>query len=317
MDANSFEMAKEEARPDDAKKPEMLPPDHPLMRKFQAALNAHLLKVASELETEIADIDHNMTELNAKREEIGSNLYDTQQEIDRQKETLDSYNSRINETYNKRSKYEEKNRAIQTEYKSLKRKYTEAEHEHYERLQEMRKLQALELNVKKWHQEMRDEIAVSKRVVSKDKQEQLRQAEEKRTMDCILLNLEMEVQRREAESSRLNEQIAERRKIIEELNTSLTDSNADLQSLEHEQKRLVSSCNDVIHAIESRDKALADAMEKLATEEEKIKNVQTEIDATKKEAQKEMERNETLEQLKQRLVETINRMDKQSESRLF
>lgn len=48
-------------------------------------------------------------------------------------------------------------------------------------------------------------------------------------------------------------------------------------------------------------------------EYDKTKNIQTEIDATKKEAQKEMERNETLEQLKQRIVESVNRLDKQRE----
>lgn len=48
-------------------------------------------------------------------------------------------------------------------------------------------------------------------------------------------------------------------------------------------------------------------------EHDKTKNIQTEIDATKKEAQKEMERNETLEQLKQRIIESVNRLDKQRE----
>lgn len=50
-------------------------------------------------------------------------------------------------------------------------------------------------------------------------------------------------------------------------------------------------------------------------EKEKAQTIQTEIDATKKEAQKEMERNETLEHLKQRMVDNMNRMDKQSEFR--
>lgn len=240
-----------------------LPADHPLLAKFQAALHAHLTKVTAELEAEIADIDHNIKELNGQREDIGSNLYDLQSEIDRQKETLDSYNTRINETFEKRMKYEEDDRMIKNEFKSLKRKHEEAQREHNERVVEMRKLQALELSVKKWHQEMRDEVAVSKRVVSKDKQEKLRQSEEKRRMDLILLNLEVEVQRREAESTRLSEQIKERQKAIEELNTSLTTSNTDLQALEGEHKRLVSSCNDVIHAIGNRDKILAKTMEKL------------------------------------------------------
>lgn len=240
-----------------------LPADHPLLAKFQAALHAHLTKVTTELKAEIADIDHNLQELNGQREEIGANLYDLQYEIDRQKETLDSYNSRINEAFEKRIRCEEANRTIQNELKSLKRKHSEAQVEHNERVAEMRKLQALELSVKKWYQEMRDEVGVSKRVVSKDKQEKLRQSEEKRKMDLLLLNLEMEVQRREAESTRLSEQIKERQRAIDELNTSVTESSTDLEALETEHKRLVNSCNDVIRAIENRDKALAKTMEKL------------------------------------------------------
>lgn len=83
---------------------------------------------------------------------------------------------------------------------------------------------------------------VSKRVVSKDKQEQekLRQWDEKRKMDLVLLNLEMEVQRREAETARLNEQI------VEQQNTSLTEASTDLTAIECEHKQLLSSCNDVI-----------------------------------------------------------------------
>lgn len=240
-----------------------LPADHPLMARFQSALHAHLNKVTAELEAEIVDIDHSMNELQGEREEIGSNLYDLQHQIDLQKETLDSYNSRINETFEKRIQCEEVNRMIQNEFKSLKRKYTETQREHNERELEMRKLQALEMSVKKWHQEMRDEIGVSKRIVSKDKQEKMRQSEEKRKMDLMLLNLEMEVQCREAESKRINEQIDERRQAIEEMNKSLTESSTDLSALEGEYKRLVSSCNDVIYAIENRDKVLVKATEKL------------------------------------------------------
>lgn len=240
-----------------------LPADHPLLAKFQLTLRAHLTKVTAELEAEMADLDHNMNELNGQREEIGANLYDLQYEIDRQKETLDSYNSRINGAFEKRVQYEEGNRNIQNEFKLLKRRHSEMQNEYSERVAEMRKLQALEMSVKKWHQEMHDEVEVSKRVVSKDKQEKLHQSEEKRKMDLMLLNLEMEVQRREAERTRVSEQIEERQKVIEQLNTSLTESRTDLSALESEHKRLVSSCNDVIRAIENRDKVLMKATEKL------------------------------------------------------
>lgn len=243
---------------------ETLPANHPLLAKFQAALRAHLLKVTAELKAEIADIDHTTADLNGQREEIGANLYDLQHEIDRQKETLDSYNSRLNDEFEKRVQCEEENRKMQNEFKSLKQKYTEAQREHNDRAAEMRKLQALEMNVKKWHQEMSDEIEVSKRMVSRDKQEKLRQSEEKRKMDFMLLSLDMEVQRREAEAHRITQQIEERQKMISELNASITNATTDLEALESEHKRLVNSCNDVLRAVERRDKALLKTKEKLA-----------------------------------------------------
>lgn len=49
----------------------------------------------------------------------------------------------------------------------------------------------------------------------------------------------------------------------------------------------------------------------LRKENEKIKVIQNDIDATKKEAQKHMEQNESLEQFKQRLEEDLNHLNKQ------
>lgn len=237
--------------------------DHPLLEKFQITLRDHLYKANNLLENEISDVDFNLAQLNGKREEIGSNLYDLQQEIERQSDTLDKYNNRIQNTFEKRIELEECHRTLQKELKTQQENYADSKRIHNQRLLEISKLQMLERNIDKWCQEMRNDVEVSKRVISKDKQEKQRKSEEKKQMDFLLLNLEMEVRHRENESNHLMEQIKEHAKRVEILNVSLADANADLNALQSEHKRLIGSWNDVAYAIQSRDKTLAQTNNKL------------------------------------------------------
>lgn len=62
--------------------------DHPLLNKFQKTLGEHLRRVIEQTQKEADEIDGRIHLLNAEREEIGSNLYDLQHEIDRQRTKL-------------------------------------------------------------------------------------------------------------------------------------------------------------------------------------------------------------------------------------
>lgn len=237
--------------------------DHPLLERFQLALREHLIKVNDQLNEEIADIDHNVNELNEQIEDIGSNLYDLQQEVERQKDTLDSYNNRIKDVFEKRIQFEDAVRTLQKELRTSQEMFKENERMYNDRLTELDKLQMLQLSIEKWHQEMRSELEVSKRIIGKDKQEKQRKSNEKMQMDLLLLNLEAEVRRCEAASSYLSEQIHAQEMSLDDLNAKLADANADLEALQGEHKQLIGSWKTVIHFIRARDEMLAKTRETL------------------------------------------------------
>lgn len=242
---------------------ETMTANHPLMVKFQEVLQSHLLRVHDELQEEVNDIESKVNILNNDREEFGANLYDLHHEIEKQKDSLDCYNENIKEKFELRLKDEDKNKQFDTDLKAAKRQYFECQKVYEEKLMELRKVRTLEQNVMKWRNEMHSEIEVSKRMVSKDKQNKQLITMEKHHMDLLLLNLEMEVLKRETENRRLNEEIQSQREILQTLNSNLTDANSDLDIIQSEQKKLFNSWNDVVHAIETRDKIIAKTTQEL------------------------------------------------------
>lgn len=237
--------------------------DHPLLEKFQATLKEHLSRINEQLIKENTEIDHEIQRLNDEREDVGSKLYDLQRKIDRQKDDIDSYSKRISDTFEKRVKSEEETRQSKMELALLNNFHRDAKRIHSERMAELNKLETLEQTIEKWQQEMEHNLKESKLVLSKDKQEQERISKEKRQMDFLLLNLEMELMKCEVKSERILNEVQENAKLNDELNGKLIDSNADLDSLQTDNRRLITSWNEVIHVISHRDKLLAKTEDEL------------------------------------------------------
>lgn len=237
--------------------------DHPLLEKFQATLRDYLLRSIAQLKSETEEIDGQIDELNEERLEIGSNLYDLQQKIERQKEEIDNYNNQISDLFESRTKCETENREAEKELKILQENLSNAKRFQSEQLLDLDKLQKVERNIDKWQQEMEHELKVSKLMLGKDKKKKQQICEEKRQMDLLLLNLEMEVRRRELDSNDIMEQIKENEEQISLLNVKLSGTNADLDDLQSDNRRLIASWNEVIHTISNRDKMLAKIDENL------------------------------------------------------
>lgn len=237
--------------------------DHPLLEKFQITLKEHLTRINEQLIKENAEIDNQIQILNDEREEIGSNLYDLQQRIDHQNDELDSYNNKISEIFEKRIQCEEDTRQSKMELKLLENFHRDARHTYADRLAELKKLQTLEQTIDKWQKEMEHNLKVSKLMLNKDKQEKDRISKEKREMDFLLLNIEMEVMKCEMKSQEILKELQENEQKVELLNAKIINSNSDLDALQTDNRRLISSWNDVIHSISNRDKLLAKTNEEL------------------------------------------------------
>ncbi|XP_063706371.1 coiled-coil domain-containing protein 40 [Culicoides brevitarsis] len=287
--------------------------DNPLFDRFQKTLKEHLLKVQAQLQAEIDDLDNQITESDRQREELGAELYDMQAKVDKQREQIHKATMEIQKTSEERKKREDNIVILKRDFRQKSENYKESTRIYNEMLMELDNLQALENEISKWHKEVKDEIKVSKRMVSKDAQDKKKLAEEKRKTDFFLMNLEQDIARREKELSNINVQIKEQDVIINDLKRSIADANADLEIIQNEQKRLHQSWNEVIVAITQRDKVLAKHKEELQKEHEAQKVLQSSIDATRKALRKEKETFVKLENQKNRIASDLMSMERDFE----
>jgi coiled-coil domain-containing protein 40 len=134
--------------------PGLLSADHPLMERFQRALKEHLLKVKNQLETEISDIDHQICEKNEEISNVGAKLFDLQNEIENQRDTLDKYGCQILEISDKRRVHESNVMKLKTEYYEKEANCKELKRLNNQVSQEITGMRALESEIAKWNAEV-------------------------------------------------------------------------------------------------------------------------------------------------------------------
>lgn len=190
-------------------------------------------------------------------------MYDLQHEIDRQKDEIDAYNNDISELFEKRVKCEDGIRVAKQQLDDTQKDNENIKQMHKQQLVALERLRVIEQRIEKWQQEMEHEFKVSKLVLHNERQERARVCKEKRQLDFMLLSIELEVRRRETESNELAELIENNEQQLDVVKRKVVDANTDVDALQCENRRLISSWNDVIQAIANRDKLLASTNENL------------------------------------------------------
>ncbi|KAM8716563.1 hypothetical protein ACLKA7_003442 [Drosophila subpalustris] len=299
--------------PEPALEPEemgILPPNHPLLRKFQQSLKEHLLRTKHKLENEIVDIKYQVKTKEERREEQGLALYDMQNKIGYQEQQIKEISSQIDEHIEKRQQEEAAVEILRKEYEE-KIKLTRTQKTLYNtRMMELEDLQSLGSNIRKWAYDVEDEVKNAKRIVSRDAQLQKQLSEEKRKSDILFYRLDMEVKKKEAELESIIEDETAIKEVVNVLNMSISDANTDLEALQNEHKRLVQAWSEVIIAIQLRDKILFQVQDNIRKQRESIKLSSNGIEAVKKQTAREMELNKKLEAFRQRMADDMNTLSR-------
>ncbi|XP_030246284.1 coiled-coil domain-containing protein 40 [Drosophila navojoa] len=294
----------------------ILPPNHPLLRRFQLSLKEHLLRTKNKLENEITDIKYHVKTKEERREEQGLALYDMQNKITYQEQQIKDISAQIDEHIEKRQLEEAAVEILKKEYDE-KIKLTRTQKSLYHtRMMELEDLQSLGSNIKNWAYEVEDEVKNAKRIVSRDAQLQKQLSEEKRKSDILFYRLDMEVKKKEAELQSIAEDEVAIKEVVNVLNMSIADANTDLEALQNEHKRLIQAWSEVIIAIQQRDKILFQVQDNIRKQKESIKLNSNGIEAVKKQISREMELNKKLESFKQRLADDMSNLSRECQREL-
>ena len=181
-------------------------------------------------------------------------LYNAQEDVARQQETVDKYQTKLAELIQLRDEKESR-ASIDKELKKLARDELEHEKTTADKFAlEIEGLSSLNRQFSEWETEIASHLTVAKRMSEKDATIQRDLLRRKQYEDYILAKLMEEIARLEGEIKDCREQLAIKEIERMDARQTITDANADLEGLQRSQKKLFSEWNRVVSSISQRDK---------------------------------------------------------------
>ncbi|XP_039358353.1 coiled-coil domain-containing protein 40 isoform X2 [Mauremys reevesii] len=269
----------------------VLDPEHPLMRRFQAALKHYLSKQMEKVTMELRELTVATKQGKMQREELGMVLYGVQQQLARLQMELEKNQDRYSQIAMVRRQLEEELQDIRHLYKKTCQS-TEDERKKVSVMQtEVENLALRLFYMQNMDQDVRDDICVMKRAVKKAEADRNQAEVEKKKQDLL-------VDRLTRKFNELQEQIGlyEAQFIAQAEDTKITRKAAcmEIQTINMEKKQLMHQWDSSLTGMKRRDEAYSAMQEALRQSKHQLKSLETEIQVYKKSVTKEEERNELL-----------------------
>ncbi|KAM6118708.1 coiled-coil domain-containing protein 40 [Phoenicopterus ruber ruber] len=272
----------------------VLDPEHPLMRRFQAALKNYLTKQMEKVNLELQELRTATKKGKVQREELGVILYGAQQQLAHLQMELEKSHDRRSQTATARRQLEEELEGLRLAYKKMHQN-TDDERKKVSAMQTQVENLALQLfYVQNMDRDMRHNILLMKQSTKKAEAEKVQAEVEKKKQDLL-------VDRLTRKAYELQEQIAlfEAQFVAQAEDTKVTrqavnEACMEVQTINMEKKRLVNHWNSSLAGMKQRDEAYIATQELLSKYRHDLKSLETDIHGCRKSIRKEEEKNELL-----------------------
>ncbi|XP_055874600.1 coiled-coil domain-containing protein 40-like [Biomphalaria glabrata] len=285
----------------------VLDPDHPLMKRFQAALKAHLDKQNEKITLELRDLSEKLRVKKKSREDLGVELYGVQQELAKYQMMLEQQHDQVASLKQERQKEEQELNDVRFLFKDTQLEINK-ERKNCTALQNEVENLALRLfYMTNSKENVRSDISVMKRAAEKVETEVARAELLKQKQDLYVDRLVEGVERLKEEIAMYDAQISAQTEETKAAKESLMEAYMDIESVEFEKKDLFQKWNSSLIGMKRRDEAHSAMLSALNQQEQLILTLQTDLEGYKKTILKEQEQNE-------KLTHILNKTEREIES---
>ncbi|XP_059527683.1 coiled-coil domain-containing protein 40 [Myotis daubentonii] len=272
----------------------VLDPNHPLMLRFQAALNSYLNRQVEKLQLELLELGVASKQSQAQRQELGVDLYGVQQHMAALQVQLEKCHDRYSlatcarqqaeeELQRMRLLYTRTCEAANAERKKLAALQTEMEH--------------LALNLfymQNIDQDMRDDIHVMRQVVKKSEAERARAERDKKQQDLHVDQLTTRAHELEEQIALFEAQSGAQAEETRMLRKAVSEACAEIDTIRMEKRLILQQWAVCLVGMKRLDEAHRAIQEVLSECQHQLKAADGEVEAYKRSIVQEEERNETL-----------------------
>jgi len=275
--------------------------DHPMMDRVQTALYEQLKKTRDRVVTELLDREEALRKVKGKREEVGVQLYGMQQQLASLQLTLEQTQQKFNTISENKGDDEDAISELKQKFLAEKAAVDEIHKQVIKNQSECDALNETIRQVKQYNEEMKGEIAVTRRATYKAEENVKDLEKNKASQDLFIDNLNERIKKLQSEISLSEAQLAAQETQTNEAKAMLSETGAEMELISFEKKQLMQQWKSSIIALKRRDEALSAATTALKDAQTSTKDYDTEIDGLKREILKAQTINETCISVKDRL----------------
>mmetsp|Transcript_18918 Transcript_18918/g.39374 ORF Transcript_18918/g.39374 Transcript_18918/m.39374 type:complete len:913 (-) Transcript_18918:91-2829(-) len=274
---------------------------NPMMDRVQQALFDQLKKTHDRVMHELLDREAAVAKVKAEREECGVQLYGMQQQLAKLQMTLEQAHAKFNDIADNKGTDEREIASLKENHLAEKAALSEINKQVVKNQSELDALNETIRQVKSYNDEMKGEIAVTRRATYKAEENVKELEVAKQGQDLYIDSLNERIKKLQGDISLSEAQLEAQLKQTDEAKEMLSETGAEMELIAFEKKQLMQQWKSSVIALTRRDEALAAAQTALKDAQTSTKDYDTEIDGLKREILKSQASNETYVNVKDRL----------------
>ncbi|KAJ3127462.1 Coiled-coil domain-containing protein 40 [Nowakowskiella sp. JEL0407] len=299
---------------DDDEDEAIMDPDNPLMKRVQLALQQQLTSQLERIEQEIKEKEEQYKKAVKKREEIGVDLYNEQQQLARLQAMLESAQDSCNTMGRFREEAERQQKLNSHQYNEESGKLKDHSRRLEQHKQELEKISRTLKQVDLYNEELRSKIQVAKRTTLKAEEDIKKQEIEKKRQDYFIDHLTEQLRLLQERRALYETQyIAQQRETKAALET-LQDASTEIEAIQFEKKQLLHQWKSSLLGLQRRDEVLEEVLTQIKKQKDALLNMSGEINGFKLSSRRAQDQNETLTLLLTKLESEVDHLKRSIES---
>ncbi|NXP23302.1 CCD40 protein, partial [Scytalopus superciliaris] len=284
----------------------VLDPEHPLMRRFQAALKNYITKQIEQVKLDLHDLRTATKESQVQREELGVVLYGAQQQLAQLRVELERILERRSRAAAARQQLERELQGLRDTYEA-KCHHTDDERKTVSAMQTQVENLALQLfYMQNMDQDMHHKILLMKRSAKKAEAEKFQVEVEKKKQDLLLDQLTRKAYELQEQIALFEAQFVAQAEDTKVTRQAVSEAALEVQAINMEKKRLINYWNSSLAGMKQRDEAYVATQELLSNYRHELKSLEGDIHGCGKSIRKEEEKNELLVTILNRFQNNAN-----------
>jgi len=246
------------------------------LERVRLTLREQLIQTRDRIKLELLEQEEALKKSKREREDADVKLDGMQRQLSRLQTNLQTMDQRYEEVFQKRVECQHDAVEIKQLYAKKVQKDADLSKEASIGQNELDSILLKIRQAKQYNDEMKSEVAATRTMAKKKKEDLKAQAKQKLSQDTYIDGLNTEVTRLEDDIALTEAQLRAQKEQSADANKMIRDTNSALANLAAEQKRLVQQWNSSVNALGRRDQALAAATKELKRVQDSIRDLEGE-----------------------------------------